>query len=288
MNPGIESIEFRGQPALVLSTKRGARAVVSLLGGQLLSWVPAGGEEWLYLSERAQFETGKAIRGGSPVCFPQFSTLGELPRHGFARTRPWRLATQRSGDAYALISLVLEDDAETRALWPHAFRAELTIAIEAARVDLELDVQNAGAAPLSFTAALHTYLRVREVEDAELQGLGSHTYRDMTADGVRREDAHHLRVDHEIDRIYPGVAQQTLMLQEARRGLAIQHENFPDVVVWNPWEEKCAAMADMAPLDFRRMLCVEAAAVAKPLTLAPGAAWWGRQTLVDLDASNRF
>jgi glucose-6-phosphate 1-epimerase len=54
------------------------------------------------------------------------------------------------------------------------------------------------------------------------------------------------------------------------------------VVVWNPWEEKCAALPDMPKDGFRRMLCVESAAAAKPVALEPGDTWFGRQTLVAL------
>jgi glucose-6-phosphate 1-epimerase len=49
----ISDIDFNGLPALELCAADGARAVVSLFGAQVLSWRPAGGREWLYLSERA-------------------------------------------------------------------------------------------------------------------------------------------------------------------------------------------------------------------------------------------
>ena len=38
----------------------------------------------------------------------------------------------------------------------------------------------------------------------------------------------------------------------------------------------------MPALGFRRMLCVEAAAVGTPIVLDPGGTWSGRQTLVAL------
>ena len=36
----------------------------------------------------------------------------------------------------------------------------------------------------------------------------------------------------------------------------------------------------IAPRDFRRFLCVEAALIEKPVHLAAGEQWWGRQTLI--------
>jgi len=53
---------------------------------------------------------------------------------------------------------------------------------------------------------------------------------------------------------------------------------FP--VVWNPWQEKAAAMADLGDDDYVTMVCVEAGAVATPHTLAPSHSFQARQTFV--------
>jgi glucose-6-phosphate 1-epimerase len=39
-------------------------------------------------------------------------------------------------------------------------------------------------------------------------------------------------------------------------------------------------MSDLAPADFRRFLCVEAALIETPVRLLGGEHWWGRQTLI--------
>ena len=88
-----------------------------------------------------------------------------------------------------------------------------------------------------------------------------------------------MSIDAEVDRIYHN-APPTLLVREDSRAMGIHSQNFPDVVVWNPWVDKCAKLADMPADGFRRMLCVEAAAVREPIELAPGADWWGRQSLV--------
>lgn len=282
MPASIENIDFHGRPALALATANGARAVVSLFGGQVLSWKPAGGEERLYLSEKAVLDGTTAIRGGVPVCFPQFAGLGPLPKHGFARNRDWTVAEHRSGDDFALAILRLADDEATRALWPHRFSAELAVLIEDSRLELEFEVANTGDAPFDFTAALHTYLRVREVEESRLEGLYGLEYRD-SADGdrIKRDSGEAVLIEAETDRVYHDV-QGPLLLREYDRSLGINAEGFPDVVVWNPWEERCAALPDMPARGFRHMLCVEAAVARQAVTLAAGESWWGRQTLVAL------
>lgn len=282
MPASIETLSFQGQPALRLATPDGASAVVSLCGAQVLSWIPAAGEERLYLSPEAVLDGSAPIRGGVPVCFPQFAGLGALPKHGFLRTARWEAADQRCGDAYAIATFRITDSAETRALWPHPFAAELTVAIDGDRLDIEFEVENPSDAPFSFTAALHTYLRVREVELARLEGLHGTEYRDSAnGDRVVLERGEAVIVEAETDRIYRN-ATRPLLLRDGGRSVAIQAQGFPDVVVWNPWETRCAQLSDMPAKGFRHMLCVEAAAVHTPIELAPGANWFGRQTLVAL------
>jgi glucose-6-phosphate 1-epimerase len=280
MKPSIESIEFHGIPAWRLNGPRGAKAVISQLGAQVLSWQTPDGRERLFLSEKAVFDGSVAIRGGIPVCFPQFSALGDLPKHGFVRTRPWSPATERCGDDYALITLEMVDDEATRALWPHAFRAELTLMIEADRIDIELCVTNTGAAAFSFTAALHSYLRLVQVEDAALEGLHGYEYRDaINANRIVRDSGTEVIVDGPLDRVYHDVKRPQL-LKAGNHSLGIQNQGFPDVVVWNPWVEGCAAMTDMPADGWRQMLCVEAASARQPVSLPAGEEWYGRQTLV--------
>jgi glucose-6-phosphate 1-epimerase len=282
MQPAVEPVEFRGLPALRLASPDGAQALVTLHGAQLLSWIPAGGDERLYLSERAAFEHGKAIRGGVPVIFPQFSGFGPLPRHGFARIAAWDFSEQRAGADFACATLRLTDSAESRAQWPHAFALELTVCVGDNRLDVELEAENPGDTAYSFTCALHTYLRVAEIETARLFGLRGVHYRDQAQSGAERVDTQEaLEVGAPVDRIYhapPG----ELMLREPDRSTSVSSTNFPDVVVWNPWTDSSPAIADLPPTGFRRFLCVEAAAVAQPLVLKPGEQWWGRQALIAL------
>jgi len=273
---------FHGLPAVRLTTPDGAVAVITLYGAQLVSWIAADGRERLYLSERSRFGEGHAIRGGVPVIFPQFADGGPLPRHGFARTSTWELVSARHDKGYACATLRLTDSEATRAVWPHAFVAELTVMIEGKRLDVEFEVENTGSEAFSFTGALHSYFSVAKANMCQLQGLDGVCYLDRTDGGtLKREAGEALILDREVDRVYLDVS-KPLLLWEPARHLAIEAEGFPDVVVWNPWADKSAALDDLPPAGYRQMLCVEAAAVAKPVELDAGAVWFGRQTAISL------
>jgi glucose-6-phosphate 1-epimerase len=81
---------------------------------------------FIFLSERAKFCHGTAIRGGILVCFPQFADEGPLLKHGFARISVWKLLRAEQLADLAQAVLQLENSAITRAIWPHAFSATLT------------------------------------------------------------------------------------------------------------------------------------------------------------------
>lgn len=278
----VTRVAFRAQPALQLRTASGASALVSEHGAQVLSWAPRHGHDYLYLSPQADFGGAAAIRGGVPVCFPQFAGRGALPAHGFARTRRWDVVEQRSGDDFALATFSLAADEATRALWPGEFLAELTVLIEDRRLEIELEVRNGGRQAFEFCAALHTYLAVGEVEHSRLEGLHGHLFEDALHGGqLVRDSADVLRIDGEVDRLYRDV-RRPLLLRTAEHSVGIHADGFPDFVVWNPWEARSRALADLPDEGFRRMLCVEAAAVHRPVALGAGDRWAGRQSLVAL------
>jgi len=271
--------EYMGHPAVALACADGARATVLLHGGQLVSWIPAGGQEQLYVSPTSRCGEGEAVRGGVPVIFPQFSDRGPLPRHGLLRTRGWQLLDMPAHGRHAQAVLRFAADAATRRLWPHAFEAEITFSLTGRQLDIELAVTNTGDAPFEFTAALHTYLRTNDVLKVQLEGLQGVRYEDNTTGQQQQQWGDVTQVVGEIDRLYHD-APRELVLREMGRRLAIAQTDFTDVVVWNPGPHKAAQLEDMPDEDWLKMLCVEAARVLAPVTLAPGEEWAGMQTFI--------
>ena len=267
-----------GLPKVVLSSFDGARIEVYAHGAHVTSWRAAGSDdERLFVSPLSHFVEDGAIRGGVPVCFPQFADQGPLPMHGFARTRAWGLVSAgRAEDGAAHARLRLADAADTRALWPHAFECVLDVVAKGPSLTVELAVVNTGGRPFDFTAALHTYLRTSDVRTAEVRGLAGAPYRDkvLKRDDEAQRDAV-LVVDRPIDRVYRTVP-SVLEVREPRRALEVRARGTTDTVVWNPGP---GGPSDLAPDGYLSMLCVEAAVASTTIALAPGQAWRGAQTL---------
>lgn len=270
---------FRGQACLRLTWGPHDSVLVALHGGHVLSWVGAGRER-LFLSPRAILDGHSAIRGGVPICLPQFNARGPLPKHGFARNLPWTADQARldpaSGDV--VLALQLLSDARTRAWWPAEFRFTLTLRLGPGRLELRLDLDNTGSAAWSFSGALHTYLQVQDIAQVRVDGLDGQPVWDAVRD-LRGTQAGTLAFDGEFDRVF-GAAAAPLRVSDGGASLTVaQSASFVDTVVWNPGVDLCARLADMAPDSYAHMLCVEAAVVEQPVAIAPGARWTGWQRL---------
>lgn len=149
---------------------------------------------------------------------------------------------------------------------------------------LSLAIRNTGDEAFSFTAALHTYLRVENILATAIHGLQGLRYLDTVnrptpadwVESVQTEPEVHF--PGEVDRVYLGVS-QPLRVNEAGRITRVTAEGFTDVVIWNPGPVKTARLADLEPEGYRQMVCVEAAIASKPVKLNPGSTWQGTQVV---------
>lgn len=267
-------------PKVVLIASDGARAEIYLHGAQVTSWIPASGSERFFMSRLSEFQANQPIRGGIPVIFPQFGMTGPLPLHGLVRLMSWELReTQITADAASAI-FRLRDTDDSRQQWPHPFLAELTVVVSGNQLAVTLAVTNTGAAPFEFTSGLHTYFSIGDIAAIAVEGLTGLRYCDA-ADGWvdKQETAPHIQFTGEVNRIYFDAPAEARLV-EPNRITRIRSAGFADTVVWNPAAAKCATMPDLEPDDWRRFVCVEAAAIAKPIQLQPGERWQGRQMLL--------
>ena len=281
--PGVLEFTRRGDLVCLEVTTPTVTAAVTLHGAHLLGWQPAGEQPVLFLSERSEFAEGKAIRGGVPVIWPWFGPRSEVvqpapeggrksPSHGFARTAEWRLQFAAVMADAVHLTFTLGPTEESRGYGFDGFRLvyEMTLGRE---LTLRLTVGNEGAEALRFEEALHSYFAVGEIERVTLTGTEGTEYLDKP-DGMKRKrqaDAP-LHFSEVTDRVYLAT-EATCRAEDAagERVLHIAKDNSQNTVVWNPWAELTAGLADMDPNGWHGMLCVETANVGEAaITLAPG------------------
>jgi len=265
-------------PKAILRADDGAQAEIYLHGGHVTSWRPASTQtEQLFLSNKSEFRPGAAIRGGVPVIFPQFSMQGPLPRHGFARTATWTFSgTEQNETGHVTAKFQLSDSEATRAIWPHGFLAELAVTVGGDELTLAFSVTNNDEKPFSFSAALHTYLQIADIETTHIENLQGVRYQEGNQNYVASESA--VRFQGEVDRIYFN-APRSLHIHTQPQAIEVQLVDFPDAVIWNPGAVKGAALADMEADGYRHMVCVEAAVIGQPVQLAPQERWQGSQRI---------
>uniref|UniRef100_A0A0D9WJX6 glucose-6-phosphate 1-epimerase n=1 Tax=Leersia perrieri TaxID=77586 RepID=A0A0D9WJX6_9ORYZ len=287
--------DWNGVEQVVLRSPRGAYARVSLHGGQVLSWRNDRGEELLFTSSKAIFKPPKAMRGGIPICFPQFGNSGALEQHGFARNRIWALDeehlsfNQNNNNSKSSVDLILKPSEDDLKCWSHCFEFRLRVSLSKdGDLSLVSRVRNVNGKPFSFSFGYHTYLSVSDISEVRIEGLETLDYLDNLSQRERfTEQGDAITFESEVDRVYVGSPNVIAVLDhEKKRTFVIRKEGLPDIVVWNPWEKKSKNMVDFGDEEYKQMLCVDAAAAERPITLKPGEEWTGKLELSEVPSTN--
>lgn len=291
--PTVEIVkDSHGLDVALMKDPHGFSAQVHLFGGQVTSWKNDRGEELLFVSTKALFKPPKAIQGGIPVCFPQFSNLGLTEQHGFARNRFWSIDPSplplSTSTNKAIVDLLLRPSEEDLKIWNHRFELRLQIALgPVGELALVTRVRNTDTKPFTFTVAMHTYLSVSDISEVRVEGLETLDFLDNLQKQERAtEQGDALTFEGEVDRIYVSTPTKIAIIDhEKKRTFVLKKDGLPDAAVWNPWERKAKAMADFGDDEYKHMICVGPAAVEKPITLKPGEEWKGRQKISTVSSS---
>ena len=258
----VKFIEGAGGLPYIRVDNAKASAVISLYGGQVLSYQPANEpHNLMFLSERAYYQRGKSIKGGTPICWPWFGPDPEgqgRPVHGFVRNRFWEVVrTEATPDGEGKITLRLHDSEETRALWRHSFDLSLEI-IVGETLNLELITRNMAGEAFPITQALHTYFKVGDISQVVISGLSGTAYVDKTDNGTIKFQSGPVIIDKEVDRIFRHVPDE-LVIDDRKldRRIRINSKGSNSAVVWNPWVKISAEMADLNDDDYESFVCVE-------------------------------
>lgn len=254
----------------------GSTAFISLYGAHVMHYNPKGEKDILWNSETSFFEQGKPIRGGIPVCWPWFGpheSDSSKPMHGFARLSVWDVAkTLVNSAGETELVLALNDNADTKALWPYSFQAFLVVKL-GRQLTLALIVRNTGAEPFTMTEALHTYFQVGDASQVTIEGLEGATYLDglnQNAPVVQKEKL--IEIKKEENRRYLNTT-ATCIINDPLLGrkIRVEKQNSNTTVVWNPWINTAKSMPDFHDEGYKTMVCVETAnAFSNAVSVQPG------------------
>jgi len=146
-----------------LTIERGAVAArVAPARGAIVTALAVDGRDVLFMDRATLLDPAKSVRGGIPLLFPFAGRLDEdrlvhagttMKQHGFARNKPWTVAACDAG----AMRLALEDDAQTRAAYPHPFRIEQALTLLPRGLHVELRIHNRGDTPMPVAPGWHPY-----------------------------------------------------------------------------------------------------------------------------------
>ena len=236
----------------------------STYGAHILSY-KVNGVDLLWVSEKAVFSPGKAIRGGIPVCWPWFGSAG-TPTHGVARIAFWDLAGEPVREADGSVSVKMTLTAAEQGL---AAVMEINLG---ATLKVSLTTTNISSETVKLTEALHTYFAIGDIRKTVVRGFEDTEYFCSLSSRTEKQSGV-IAFEAETDRIY-NAGSRIAVIEDLviDRKIRVVRSGSASAVVWNPWIDKAARMADYGDDEYPEMLCIEAANAGSDLrTLPPGA-----------------
>lgn len=254
--------ELEEDLAFITVSNKYADADICLYGAHVTSFRPRNSMDLLWMSPESNFEVGKPIRGGIPVCFPWFGphkTDSDKPQHGFARLMYWDVvSTSTNASGESVVKLQLCSSEETKAYWPHDFCAEMTFVV-GKKLTVTLKVTNTSDRPLDYTCALHSYFSLSAIESVSIEGLQGVTYYNQLTgeNGVQEEGK--LEISEALTRHYLNTETPVIIADSAfRRRIKVDKAGSKVTTVWNPGAETCANIGDLPDDGYETFVCVEA------------------------------
>lgn len=271
-------------PITIKHTASGAQATIYPFGAHLTSYKTSSGKDLLFLSRDAILDGSKAIRGGIPLCFPQFGQPDKaMPQHGFLRNNYWKEVDGSQFDeddsAGVSLELALKDVVHARGdgKWGPDTKLDAkctyTVKITGEGFATTIAMENTGTESFDFQVLLHNYFLVQDrkaLDGTQCHVKGMEGY--AVSDKVSGEDytlgSSPVTIPESlIDRVYtPPKDTIDLSLTIAagpNNNLSLVASGDVDGVkvpvsgvVWNPME-KAKTMGDFGDDQNVDMICVE-------------------------------
>ena len=142
----------------MIFTIKDAKAAASIdsMGAQLISYRDADGQEYIWQRDPQYWSNC------SPTLFPIVGrvrngktlidgTWYEIPQHGFVKTTDFELVSQKEN----AVTLSMSDSETTRAMYPFAFRLEISYTLTDGALTMTCQVKNTDSRELPFFIGTH-------------------------------------------------------------------------------------------------------------------------------------
>lgn len=253
----------KGGLPFVRISNNAASAEICLLGAHITSYIPKGYDDVMWMSDCSEFQEGKAIRGGIPLCWPWFgknTQYDDAPSHGIARISMWQLDDAfASSPSSTTVCLSLSSAGNYVKFFPYAFRLELKVTISD-KMTVALKTINLDKQTFSISQALHSYFKVGNIDDVSIDGFDGLPMVSKVGEGGNFVRKGIIAIDREVDEVYQQAnGDASIADASLKRRIVISKKGSASSVVWNPWIDKSKRMADFPDDGYKTMVCVETA-----------------------------
>lgn len=217
--------------------------IVPERGGIVTRW-QLRGQDIFYLDAERLTNPELTVRGGIPILFPICSKLPDntytvegqsytLKQHGFARDLPWQVS-DRSTQECVSITLTLESNDVTRALYPFDFYLAFTYRLRGNSLELEQQVTNRGDRPMPFSLGFHPYFQISDKSQLQFEIPATQLLNQQTGESQSFSGQFDFEQD-EIDVIFRELSSQVATVSDRARNLRLTMEFddfYPFLVFW--------------------------------------------------------
>lgn len=235
-------------------------AEVSLYGGQVLRFKPTGQKDVFWLSDKAMYQQGSAIRGGIPLCWPWFGANDKSEvksiNHGFARQVIWHVEKVSADEKETTLVLTLEGESY-HPLWPNTFKLMQTL-VFGKSMQQTLTMTNLSNTDTEYSGALHSYFAVSNPKNITLDSLTGVKFDDKLTD-LSEVQLNSVSCVGPIDREYHSNKEMTIVDSQWDRTIKLTSFGCHQWVLWNPGTELASAMSDIHEQGEQEYVCLEAA-----------------------------
>jgi len=239
-------------------------AKVSLVGANVFSYVPAGGEEVFFSVKKPDFLAEDFQHVGIPVIWPWFNMNGEAGSagHSFPRQMKWKVVDKVETEKVSRLVLELVSNDETRRFWPYDFRLRYTVTL-GDQLQVSLVTENTDRVPFDITEGFHSYFSVSDVDKVVLRGLDGCRNDRIGSELLDPVFTGDLKFHAGEGRVFtPGKGEYVFFDEGKNRVIAMAARGHRKLILWSIPESSCCGDY-LSGGDWKHFVCLEPSTISR-------------------------